>query len=200
MTQLQAMTARIESIDKMLHTLQELSDKCQRNRIKLPRMRNGSNCDHDAIMRLVVDIETQVKMVRNSLLFLCRSYLQERQTSVLLSIQSQMYPTLDISVRFFGIDWLHIFRVTYNLKQCLELMSRTVLQGASTVAFADVLLPRYNRLYIYGQHIEVDQILSCFRFSAMFYGAWPLSRPTYPLTLRLSFMGDCLRLRRKRFT
>ena len=52
--QLKSMSLRIESIDKMLHSLQELSDRCQRERIKLPRMRNGSNCDHDAIMRLVV--------------------------------------------------------------------------------------------------------------------------------------------------
>ena len=59
---------------------------------------------------------------------------------VLLSIQSQMYPTLDISVRFFGIDWNQIFRVSYNLKQ---IMSQMVVNGTSTAAFADVLLPRY---------------------------------------------------------
>ena len=36
-------------------------------------------CEHDAIMNQVVDIETHVKIVRNSLLFLCRSYLLEKQ-------------------------------------------------------------------------------------------------------------------------
>ena len=83
-----------------------------------------------------------MKIARNSLLFLCRSYLQERQIAVLYSIQSQMYPTLDISVRFFGIDWIHIFRVSVHLKQCVDLMAQM-----STVAFADVLVPRYNDFF-----------------------------------------------------
>ncbi len=118
------MRSRVLAIDKMLHTLQEMSDRCQRERIKVPRMRNcrsglqeqsqqqeqetkqGSSkipgevknvgndddgaqgsgatsyqccCEHDAIMNQVVDIETHVKIVRNSLLFLCRSYLLEKQ-------------------------------------------------------------------------------------------------------------------------
>ena len=60
---------------------------------------------------------------------------------ILKSIQEQMYPTLDISVRFFGIDWLHIFRVSYNLIQSVDLMADTLVKGTST-AFSDVLLPR----------------------------------------------------------
>ena len=96
LAQLEAMQQKVESIDQMLHTLQELSDRCQRDRIKVPRMKNCSTCEHNAIMKVVVDIETSVKIVRNSLLFLCRCYFQERHIAVLLSIQSQIYPTLDI--------------------------------------------------------------------------------------------------------
>ena len=93
LTQLQAYTVEI---DQMLHSLQELSESFQRERIKVPRLKNCSNCEHNAIMKLVVEIETKVKIARNSLLFLCRCYLQERHIAVLLSIQSQIYPTLDI--------------------------------------------------------------------------------------------------------
>ncbi len=111
--QLQSMRTHCHAIDTKLHDLQEMSDRCQRERIKVPRMRNCSNvlstsgassststasvssssaasnlktagssnccCEHDAIMNQVVDIETHVKIVRNSLLFLCRSYLLEKQ-------------------------------------------------------------------------------------------------------------------------
>ncbi len=51
-----------------------------------------------------------------------------------------MFPTFDISVRFFGIDWIHIFRVSYNLIQSVDLMCDN-LKGTST-AYTDVLLPR----------------------------------------------------------
>lgn len=143
LVQLRSMQSKVLATDKMLHTLQELSDRCQRERIKVPRMSNSEMCcEHDAIINLVVDIETHVKIVRNSLLFLCRSYLLEKQIGILLSIQEQMYPTFDISVRFFGIDWIHIFRVSYNLIQCVDLMTDTLIMGTST-AFTDVLLPRY---------------------------------------------------------
>ena len=59
---------------------------------------------------------------------------------ILLSVQEQMFPTFDISVRFFGIDWIHIFRVSYNLIQSVDLMCDN-LKGTST-AYTDVLLPR----------------------------------------------------------
>jgi len=146
LVQLQSMQVKVAAIDTMLHSLQDLSDRCQRERIKVPRMRNCSKdeancCEHDAIIKLVVEIEQSVKIVRNSLLFLCRTFLLEKQITVLLSIQEQMYPTLDISVRFFGIDWIHIFRVSYHLKQCVDLMIDTLVNETST-AFTDVLLPR----------------------------------------------------------
>ena len=113
----------------MLHDLKELSDSHQ-------------GLDSESIVQLVVDIGTHVKMVRNGLLFLLKGVLLEKQMAVLVSVQDQMYPTLDISVRFFGIDWLHIFRVSYNLTQCLNLMTDTLVKGTST-SFSDVLLPRY---------------------------------------------------------
>lgn len=152
--QLESMKSKVECIDKMLRSLQEMSDRCQRERIKVPRMRNCNNgnvskkrkeshevcCEHDGIMQQIVDIETQVKIVRNTLLFLCRAYLLDKQIGMLLSVQDQMYPTFDISVRFFGIDWTHIFRVSFNLIQCVDLMLDTLVQGTST-AFTDVLLP-----------------------------------------------------------
>ena len=46
---------------------------------------------------------------------------------LLLSIQSQMYPTFDISVRFFGIDWPHVFRISQSLIQRVEQLSETLL-------------------------------------------------------------------------
>ena len=46
---------------------------------------------------------------------------------LLLSIQSQMYPTFDISVRFFGIDWPHLFRISQSLIQRVEQLSETLL-------------------------------------------------------------------------
>ena len=177
LVQLRSMKARVSSIDTMLHSLQDLSDRCQKQRIKVPRMRHCSDqdsglcCEHDAIMKLVVDIGTHVKIVRNSLIFLCRSYLMEKQIgnsifkdpfrkrkckkmlgknalilpiffiAILVSVQEQMYPTFDISVRFFGIDWSHIFRVSYNLIHCVDLMTSSVVESAST-ALSDVLLPR----------------------------------------------------------
>ena len=161
LVQLQSMQGRVLAIDKMLHGLQDVSDRCQKERIKVPsKMRNCSSsdaaaatnnggetssnigCEQDAILNLLVDIETHIKIVRNSLLFLCRAYLLEKQVTILLSIQEQMYPTFDISVRFFGIDWAHIFRVSYNLMQCIDLMTETLVKGTSTT-FTDVLLPRY---------------------------------------------------------
>ena len=47
-------------------------------------------------------------------------------------------------MRFFGIDWLHIFRVSYNLKEGVEAMAKLVINDTSTTAFADILLPRYD--------------------------------------------------------
>ena len=94
-----------------------------------------------AIVNLSDDIGTHVKIVRNSLLFLARSYLLEKQIAILLSVQEQMYPTLDISVRFFRIDWPHIFRVSYGILQCIDLMTETLVKGTSTT-LTDVLLPR----------------------------------------------------------
>ena len=44
-----------------------------------------------------------------------------------MSIQSQMYPTFDISVRFFGIDWPHVFRISQSLIQRVEQLSETLL-------------------------------------------------------------------------
>ena len=38
-----------------------------------------------------------------------------------------MYPTFDISVRFFGIDWPHLFRISQSLIQRVELLSETLL-------------------------------------------------------------------------
>ena len=127
--ELQSLQARVTDIDQMLHDLKELSDSHQ-------------GLDSESIVQLVVDIGTHVKMVRNGLLFLLKGVLLEKQMAVLVSVQDQMYPTLDISVRFFGIDWLHIFRVSYNLTQCLNLMTDTLVKGTST-SFSDVLLPRY---------------------------------------------------------
>ena len=57
--QLQSLQVKVVAIDKMLHTLQDLSNRCQRERIKVPRMRNCSKrtnsddmcCEHDAIMK-----------------------------------------------------------------------------------------------------------------------------------------------------
>ena len=54
-----------------------------------------------------------------------------KKNSLLLSIQSQMYPTFDISVRFFGIDWPHLFRISQSLIQRVELLSETLL-GTTT--------------------------------------------------------------------
>ena len=67
---------------------------------------------------------------------------------LLLSIQSQMYPTFDISVRFFGIDWPHVFRISQSLIQRVEQLSETLLgtkteipltQG--TLYVTDIALP-----------------------------------------------------------
>ena len=38
-----------------------------------------------------------------------------------------MYPTFDISVRFFGIDWPHLFRISQGLIQRVEQLSETLL-------------------------------------------------------------------------
>ena len=116
------------AIDQMLHGLQDLSEK----RLKV---------EPEAIVQVVMDIGTHVKIVRNGLLFLLKGVLLEKQMAIMVSVQDQMYPTLDISVRFFGIDWLHIFRVSYNLVQCLDLITDTLVNGTSTT-FSDVLLPR----------------------------------------------------------
>jgi len=129
LVQLQSMQSKVKSIDQLLHGLRDLSDESK-----------GSDYHHEAIAELVQEIGTHVKIVRNSLLFLCRSYLLEKQIAILVSVQEQIYPTLDISVRFFGIDWKHIFRVSYNLVQSVNLMRETLIQGTSTIA-TDVLLP-----------------------------------------------------------
>ena len=42
-----------------------------------------------------------------------------------------MYPTFDISVRFFGIDWPHLFRISQSLIQRVELLSESLL-GTTT--------------------------------------------------------------------
>ena len=72
--QLQSLQGKVLDIDKMLHTLQDLSDRCQRERIKVPRMRNCSKrtnsddmcCEHDAIMKArLVCIDDFVSFVRN---------------------------------------------------------------------------------------------------------------------------------------
>ena len=57
-------------------------------------------------------------------------FLGQSKTNIhrlLLSIQSQMYPTFDISVRFFGIDWPHVFRISQSLIQRVEQLSETLL-------------------------------------------------------------------------
>ena len=68
-----------------------------------------------------------------------------------MSIQSQMYPTFDISVRFFGIDWPHVFRISQSLIQRVEQLSETLLgtkteipptQG--TLYVTDIALPSIN--------------------------------------------------------
>lgn len=120
--QLSSMQDRVAAIDRMLHSLQELS----------------TEMDQEAIVDLASEIATHAKIVRNSLIFLCRSYLLEKQIAILVSVQDQMYPTFDISVRFFGIDWGHIFRVSYNLVHCVDLMAEALVNDTST----DVLLPR----------------------------------------------------------
>ena len=52
-----------------------------------------------------------------------------------MSIQSQMQPTFDISVRFFGIDWPHVFRISQSLIQRVDLLSDSLL-GNTTEAQA----------------------------------------------------------------
>ena len=61
----------------------------------------------------------------NPFLFLGQSKTNTHR--LLLSIQSQMYPTFDISVRFFGIDWPHLFRISQSLIQRVEQLSETLL-------------------------------------------------------------------------
>ena len=115
------MQSRVQIIDQMLHGLRDLSDESK----------DSNNDNHqDPIVELAQEISTHAKIVRNSLLFFCRSYLLEKQIAILVSVQEQMYPTLDISVRFFGIDWKHIFRVSYNLVHCVDLMTETLVQGS----------------------------------------------------------------------
>lgn len=50
-------------------------------------------------------------------------------------------------MRFFGIDWLHIFRVSYNLQQGVDAMAKLVINDTSTTPFADILLPRYDNYF-----------------------------------------------------
>ena len=127
LVQLQSMQSKVKSIDQLLHGLRDLSDESK-----------GSDYHHEAIAELVQEIGTHVKIVRNSLLFLCRSYLLEKQIAILVSVQEQIYPTLDISVRFFGIDWKHIFRVSYNLVQSVNLMRETLIQGRGTSTLGEM--------------------------------------------------------------
>ena len=42
---------------------------------------------------------------------------------VLTSIHDKMRTTHDISVRFFGIDWQHMFRISYNLGELVTEMA-----------------------------------------------------------------------------
>ena len=65
--------------------------------------------------------------MRATLFLVCRGRLLEKQIGLLLSIQNQMYPTFDISVRFFGIDWQHLFRISQGLIQRVEQLSETLL-------------------------------------------------------------------------
>ena len=42
---------------------------------------------------------------------------------MLTSIHDKMRTTHDISVRFFGIDWQHMFRISYNLGELVTEMA-----------------------------------------------------------------------------
>ena len=67
------------------------------------------------------------------------------------------------SVRFFGIDWLHIFRVSYNLQQGVDAMAKLVINDTSTTPFADILLPRYDNFF------SLCLPLHCLLFTAIIY-------------------------------
>ena len=41
----------------------------------------------------------------------------------LTTIHDKMRTTHDISVRFFGIDWQHMFRISYNLSELVTEMA-----------------------------------------------------------------------------
>ncbi len=62
---------------------------------------------------------------------------------VLSSIQAQMSATFDISVEFFGIDWLHIKRVSSNLVQLTsELIDALRANEQGWQPEIDIVLPR----------------------------------------------------------
>jgi len=100
------------------------------------QQQHGSNAETEAIVVQIAELEASVKSMRATLLLVCRNRLMDKQIGLLLSVQKQMYPTFDISVRFFGIDWHHIFNISHNLVQRVQALSDALLLDDEAAAAA----------------------------------------------------------------
>ncbi|TRY64095.1 hypothetical protein TCAL_05756 [Tigriopus californicus] len=134
-------------IDGLLKELQSLTDSCREV---------SSDCNDNiseefsvtekAFVKTVLDIETEVRILKRLVLFLCRHKCLEKHLGVLNTIPDQMKSSYDISVQFFGIDWPHIFFISNNLIQLIsdlvELLKEGQKSGSGSGGLdVDVVIP-----------------------------------------------------------
>ena len=71
---------------------------------------------------------------------------------VLTSIHDKMRTTHDISVRFFGIDWQHMFRISYNLGELVTEMAEFARERRPPQPWMEVPFSRGEGRFFSSKH------------------------------------------------
>ncbi|XP_040575881.1 uncharacterized protein [Lepeophtheirus salmonis] len=92
---------------------------------------------NEELGRLVLKILSLTDSLSKMMFMVCKkSGISKNDFSLLLSIQCEMFPSLDISVQYFGINWIYIHKILLDLRLNIERIFSVIQSEASELNLA----------------------------------------------------------------